>query len=148
MSSLENAFGFVIPKYRFHTNKSYMVIDNKWQIEDEYEPKLKPCNTLKYPISGNDPNNHGIYNDWSLTQNPSNIRGPPLNSCNPCNPEFGKLAEGVNLPVVPLPYIPPANIGLLRNGTTQTPMYPYEAPVLGPPCNSMSTCNNGRRFRR
>jgi hypothetical protein len=165
MTSLENAFGFVVPKYRYHTNQSYMVIENKWQIEEEYEPKLAPCNTLKYPISGNKSMGRDIYNDWSLRQNPHDpcnqrnphtaahnlynprTRGPPMNSCDTRNPEFGPLANGANLPPVPLPFVPPSNIGLKRGGAVQTPMFPYEPPVYGPPCNSMSTCNNSRRIR-
>ena len=130
MANINDAFGFIVPKYRFHSNQAFMVIDNRWQAQDYIEPRLAPCSpTLKYPASGNRSGGRDIVNDYALLSTTARSPSQVLN-------------DWTGLPPVPLPYMPPANLGMTRNGAAKAPMFLNESPVGGPKCSYMETCDN------
>ena len=129
MAHIEDAFGFIVPKYRYHSNQAFMVIDNRWQAQDYIEPRMPPCNSLKYPVSGNRSGGRDIVNDYSLLSTTARSPSAVLN-------------DWTGLPPVALPYMPPANIGMYPNGTAKAPMFLNESPVYGNKCRFMDHCDN------
>jgi hypothetical protein len=134
MAHISDAFRFIVPKYRFHTNQAFMVIDNRWQAQDHIEPRTKPCNTLKYPVSGNSADTRNIQHDWSLLSTTNRSPNAVLN-------------DWVGLPRVRLPYNPPSNIGLNQFNEVQAPMFLNESMMCGCRCSSIDTCGKLRSFK-
>ena len=89
MSNLSEAFQFIVPKYYYHSNRSFMVIGDEYEIHDLYEPQIPPCST-----DGVNSNN--------------------VTSCYPTkyhnSPTISLQADFPQLPPVQLPYNPPANL--------------------------------------
>lgn len=112
MSYISEAHTPIVPKYRFHSNQAYMVIEDKWQAEDFCEPRYDPCHNSKthqvYPISGN---NYNI------------------------SPTVCTVQDWVGLPEVPLPYVPPPNLKYPR-------IPAFENMVHGDPCSNIETCES------
>lgn len=149
MAHLDEAFRFIVPKYRFHSNQAFMVIDNRWQAQDHYEPRTTPCITLKYPASGNDASGRDVVQDWSLLSHSDCTDYANRNDCVNRSPS-AVMNDWVGLPPVKLPYMPPANLGLSPEGAVKAPMFLNESPVCGATgssgcsrwCSSMDTCDN------
>ena len=136
MAHINDAFRFIIPKYRYHSNQAMMVIDNRWQAQDHIEPRLPPCNSMKYPASGNQSGGRDVVQDYTLLSQTARSPSAVLN-------------DWTGLPAVPLPYMPPANLGLTRNGSVKAPMFWNESPVIAgcdskwnQKCSTMDTCDS------
>lgn len=141
MAHIDEAFGFIVPKYRYHSNQAMMVIENRWQAQDYIEPRLQPCNSLqscnslqpcnslKYPASGNLANGRDVVRDYALLSETARSPSAVLN-------------DWTGLPPVPLPFIPAANLGLTREGAVKTPMYWNESLVCGAKCSTIDHCDN------
>ena len=157
---INTAFDFIVPKYQFHSNQAYLVLDGHWQGEDDLKRSVadqrRVCdNTNLFPASGNDCGDENITQDYSLLQNGYASDGywgfrRRLTPDRSPNVMFNTRA---GLPPVPLPYTPPPNLGLTKRGAVQAPMLPNERPVMGAYCSPMQTCsllqkmNNQVRYR-
>ena len=129
MAHINEAFRFIVPKYRFHSNQAYMVIDNRWQAQDYIEPRLQPCCSLKYPASGNNAGGRDVVQDYSLLSTTARYQSAVLN-------------DWTGLPAVPLPFMPPANLGPTSTGAMKAPMFWNESPVCGDRCSVIDSCDN------
>ena len=138
---INSAFDFIVPKYQFHTNQAYIVIDNQWQAQDyiKRENELRqPMCQLKHPASGNSCDGSDIINDPSLLNEYNNNERHYYYSDR--SPSFISDEYQIGLPPVKLPFTPPTNLGLTKNGTVKYPHFPKEHIIRGAFCSQTNYC--------
>ena len=116
---LSSAFDLIVPKYQFHSYKSYTIIGNQWQAQDyiDREARLRRpmCDiTVMQPASGNRTDGKDLVRDSSLLMcydGKQNYYTPDLSNCQS---------------TVKMPFVTPPYSKLTRNGAAKASFYKNE----------------------